>query len=37
MHDAIEWEVTDYITNTDLKGGFLNDEGRNDNSTFFKQ
>ena len=36
MHDAIEWEVTDYIPNADLKGGSLNDEGRNDNSAFFE-
>ncbi len=36
MHDAIEWEVTDYIPESDMKGGILNDEGRNDNSAFFE-
>lgn len=25
MQDAIEWEVTDYIPESDLKGGFLDD------------
>lgn len=36
MHDAIEWEVTDYIPDSDMKGGISNEEGRNDNSAFFE-
>ncbi|EOO65505.1 hypothetical protein IIC_06115 [Bacillus cereus VD021] len=36
MYDAIEWEVTDYILESDLKGEFLNDEGRNDYPAFFE-
>lgn len=36
MHDAIEWEITDYVLETDLKGGSLNDERGNDYSAFFK-
>lgn len=26
MLDAIEWEVTDYIPDSDMKGWILNDE-----------
>lgn len=36
MRDAIEWEITDYVPESDLKGGNSNDERGNDYPAFFE-